>query len=149
MGTPSAGLDPYDVPDAALRAGDFSSLHQQLYFAGRAPASEQHDSAEPHQPLGNLAAEVLAAQSHRLVSVQLPDPVIGETHQDQMRAQLNKNIGNKNFLYGYYAFQRTAADTNNANSAFSTRPTALGQESIQEGQLAAPYLNQRMFAHFH
>ena len=140
----TAQTNPYDVPDAALRAGDFSSLHQQLYFAGaplqgnmipQSLISTQATALLKYFPRPNLLGS-------SIFNYQIP--VIGETHQDQMRAQLNKNIGNKNFLYGYYAFQRTAADTNN-EFGFLDKTHSLGQ-SIQANWQHR--INQRMFAHF-
>lgn len=145
----TAATNAYDVPTAAQRAGDFSSLllqnpPQQLYFAG-APLpgnmipssliSPQATSLLQYFPQPNLVGQ-------SIFNYQIP--VIGETHQDSMRAQLNKNVGNRNFLYGYYAFQRTASDTNN-EFGFLDGTRSLGQNTQANWQHR---INQRMFAHF-
>ncbi len=140
----TAQTNAYDVPTAAQRAGDFSSLPQQLYFAG-APL-----------PGNMIPASLISPQATALLkyfpqpnltgpsTFNYQIPVIGETHTDQLRAQLNKNVGNKNFLYGYYAFQRTAADTNN-EFGFLDRPRSLGQNTQANWQHR---IGQRMFEHF-
>lgn len=140
----NATTNAYDVPTAAQRAGDFSSLPQQLYFGG-APLpgniippsllSPQAASLLQYFPQPNLVGR-------SIFNYQIP--VIGETHQDALRAQLNKNVGNKNFLYGFYAFQRTASDNNN-EFGFLDGTRSLGQNAQANWQHR---FSQRLFAHF-
>ncbi len=71
-------------------------------------------------------------------------PIVGETHQDSMQTRLNKNIGNKNQLYGTFAFQRTAVDAPNL-FGFLDKTSTLGSNT----QLNWSHrVSQRMFAHF-
>jgi len=71
-------------------------------------------------------------------------PIVGETHQDSMQSRLNKTIGNKNQLYGTFAFQRTAVDTPNL-FGFLDKTSTLGSNT----QINWSHrMSQRMFAHF-
>lgn len=140
----TAQTNTYDVPTAAERAGNFSALPQQLYYKGSPLAGNQI----PASLLDPVAQALLKyfPQANFPGSSQFnyQIPLVGETHQDTMRAQLNKNIGNRNFLYGFYAFQRVASDTNN-EFAFLDRNHGLGQIVQANWQHR---FSQRLFAHF-
>jgi trimeric autotransporter adhesin len=71
-------------------------------------------------------------------------PIVGETHQDNLQTRLNKNLGNKNSLYGLFALQRQATDNPN-EFAFLDKTNTLGLNAQANWQHR---FNQRMFAHF-
>ncbi|HEX4277261.1 MAG TPA: TonB-dependent receptor, partial [Bryobacteraceae bacterium] len=70
-------------------------------------------------------------------------PVVGATHQDAMQVRLNKNIGNKNQLWGIFAFQRVATDTPNL-FGFLDKTHSLGSNTQVNWQHR---VSQRMFTH--
>ncbi len=141
----TAVTNSYLMPTAAQRDGDLTSA-APIYdpttgapFPGNViPPSRISPEATAllkFYPQPNLAGS-------SLYNFQIP--VIGETHQDALRAQLNKNIGNRNSLYGYFAFQRTAADNPN-EFGFLDKSYSLGINTQINWQHR---FNQRMFAHF-
>jgi trimeric autotransporter adhesin len=71
-------------------------------------------------------------------------PIVGETHQDNIQTRLNKNIGNKNSLYGIFALQRQATDSPNL-FGFLDKTNTLGLNAQANWQHR---FSQRMFAHF-
>ena len=71
-------------------------------------------------------------------------PIVGETHQDNLQTRLNKNIGNRNSLYGLFALQRQATDSPN-EFAFLDKTNTLGLNAQANWQHR---FSQRMFAHF-
>ena len=71
-------------------------------------------------------------------------PIVGETHQDQLQTRLNKNLGNKNSLYGFFAFQRNATDNPN-QFGFLDKFSSLG---INAQANWTHRFSQRMFSHF-
>ena len=149
----NAQTETYEVPTAAQLAGNFAGLPQLYYPQGNnrcnaTPGTSIPGNQIPVNCLDPVAQNLLKyfpqpnfTGSSRF-NYQIP--VVGETHQDQMRAQLNKNIGNRNFLYGFYGFQRAAGDTNN-EYAFLDKSHGLGQIVQANWQHR---FSQRLFAHF-
>jgi hypothetical protein len=141
----TAVTNSYLMPTAAQRSGDLSSAGPIYDPTTGAPfqgnvippsrISPQAMALLKFYPLPNLAGS-------SLYNFQIP--VIGETHQNALRAQLNKNIGNRNSLYGYFAFQKIATDNPN-EFGFLDKNTSLGINTQVNWQHR---FNQRMFAHF-
>jgi hypothetical protein len=142
----NAQTNSYLVPAEAQRTGDFSSLASPVYdpttgapFQGNiiplSRISPQARALLNYYPLPNLAGS-------SLYNFQLP--IVGETHQDSMQSRLNKNIGNKNQLYGGFAFQRTAADSPN-EFGFLDKTSTLG---ITTNANWSHRFTPRMFGHF-
>jgi trimeric autotransporter adhesin len=141
----NASTQPALVPTAAQRAGDFSLVPPVIDPLNGAPF-----------PGNSIPDSRITSQARALLSYYpLPDfsgssrynfqvPLLGVTHQDSLQSRLNKNIGNKNQLFGTFAFQRTATDT----------PTLFGfldKSNILGMTTAANWthrFNQRMFVHF-
>jgi len=141
----TAVTNSYLMPTAAQRDGDLSAAGPIYDPTTGAPfqgnvippsrISPQAAALLKFYPLPNLAGS-------SLYNFQIP--VIGETHQDALRAQLNKNIGNRNSLYGFFAFQKIAADNPN-EFGFLDKNTSLGINTQANWQHR---FNQRMFVHF-
>lgn len=140
----TAQTNSYDVPTAEERAGNFAG----------GPAIWDPTSGAPFQnnmiPLSRISPQALALMSYfpqpNLIGSSLYNyqiPIVGETHQDALRAQLNKNIGNRNNLYGYFAFQRQAVDNPN-EFGFLDKTNQLGMNTQMNWQHR---FSQRLFAH--
>jgi trimeric autotransporter adhesin len=141
----TAQTNSYLMPTDAQRNGDFS-LAAPIY---------DPTTGAPFQnnviPPSRISPQAMALLKYypepnftgsTLYNFQLP--IVGETHQDQLQTRLNKNIGNKNSLYGFFAFQRTAADSPN-EFTFLDKTNSLGINSQANWQHR---LSARMFAHF-
>ncbi|HEX4138288.1 MAG TPA: TonB-dependent receptor [Bryobacteraceae bacterium] len=141
----TAQTNSYLVPTDAQRAGDLS---------GFAPAWDPTVGAP--FPGNQIPASRISPQAQALLKF-FPEPnftgspqynfqlpIVGETHQDALNSRLNKNIGNKNSLYGFFAFQRAAVDSPN-EFAFLDKTSSLGVIAQANWQRR---LNSRMFVHF-
>jgi carboxypeptidase family protein len=84
------------VPTAAERSGDLPS--------GVVTPVTQAQSLLKLYPLPNVVGD-------SLYNYQVP--VISDTHQDALQLRLDKTLGNKNQLYGGFAFQSSRADATN------------------------------------
>jgi hypothetical protein len=141
----TAQTNSYLMPTAAQRDGDFSLAAPIYNPAAGAPfpgnqippslISPQARALLSFYPLPNLAGS-------SLYNFQIP--IVGETHQDQLQTRLNKNLGNKNSLYGFFAFQRNATDSPN-EFGFLDKTNSLGINTQANWQHR---LSTRMFAHF-
>ena len=139
----TAQTNSYLMPTEAQRDGTFSSPIYDPTNGAPFPNNQIPTSRISSQALALLnlfPSPNLAGSS--LYNFQIP--IVGETHQDQLRAQLNKNIGNRNSLYGFFAFQRQATDNPNA-FGFLDKNNQLGINTQANWQHR---FNQRMFAHF-
>jgi hypothetical protein len=136
----------YTVPTAAQRDGDFSSLATPIYNPGTgAPfpgnvippslISPQAQALLKFYPMPNLLGS-------SIYNFQIP--LLTETHTESLNARLQKNIGNRNALQGFFVSQRTATDTPN-EFAFQDRANTLGLVAQANWQHR---FNQRMFVHF-
>jgi trimeric autotransporter adhesin len=100
------------MPTAAQREGDFTSPIYEPTTGAPFPnnqiplslLSPQALKLLSYYPMPNLAGS-------SVYNFQIP--IVGESHLDALNARLQKNIGNKNFLNGFFVFQRTAADNPN------------------------------------
>jgi hypothetical protein len=135
----------YTVPTAAQRDGDFSSLATPIYNPGTgAPfpgnmippslISPQAKALLNFYPMPNLAGSIYNFQI----------PLLTETHTESLNARLQKNIGNRNSLNGFFVSQRSATDTPN-EFAFLDKGNTLGLVAQANWQHR---FNQRMFVHF-
>ncbi len=130
MRNQTASILPGLVPDAAERSGDFSNALNAagepieifnsatgLPFTGDVgPISPQAQALLNLYPLPNVGGN--SAYNYQI-------PTIGNTHQDAMQTRLDKSIGNKNQLYGRFAFQSTRSNNTNL-FGFLDRTDALG-----------------------
>lgn len=141
----TATTESYDVPTAEERAGNFAG----------GPTIWDPTNGAPFQnnaiPTSRISPQALALMNlfpaPNLLGSSVYNyqfPLVGETHQDALRAQLNKNIGNRNNLYGYFAFQRQAVDNPN-EFGFLDKTNQLGINTQANWQHR---FGQRMFAHF-
>jgi hypothetical protein len=94
------------VPMAAERSGD-------LPFGGITPVTQAQDLLKLY-PLPNVSG-------NSLYNYQVP--VITDTHQDAMQLRLDKTIGNKNQLYGGFAFQSVRSSGSNLFGFLDTTDT--------------------------
>jgi trimeric autotransporter adhesin len=135
----------YTVPTAAQREGDFSSLAAPIYNPGTgAPfpgnlippslISPQAQALLKFYPMPNLPGSLYNFQI----------PLLTETHTQSLNTRLQKNIGNKNSLNGFFVLQRTATDTPNEFAFIDKANTQgiVGQANWQHR------ISQRMFIHF-
>ena len=141
----NAQTNSYQVPTEAQRGGDFIGAPPIYDPTNRAPFDNNRI------PMSRLSPQALALLNFypmpnlagsSLYNYQLP--IVGETHQDALRAQANKNIGNRNSLYGFFAFRSTANDNPN-EFGFLDKNNSLGINTQVNWQHR---FNQRMFAHF-
>jgi trimeric autotransporter adhesin len=141
----TATTSPYLVPTEAQRSGDFSSVSPIYDPTNGAPFpgnqipstrfSPQALALLKYYPLPNF--NPTAQYNYQI-------PIEGETHQDSLQTRLNKNIGNKNQVYGMFAMQRTAVDTPN-QFGFLDKTHSLGTSSQVNW---AHRLSPRTFIHF-
>jgi hypothetical protein len=135
----------YLVPTAAQRDGDFS-LAAPIYnpttgapFPGNmippSLISPQAQALLKLYPMPNL----LGSSRYNFQI-----PIVGETHTESLNARLQKNIGNRNSLNGFFVSQRSATDTPN-EFAFLDKGNTLGLVAQANWQHR---FNQRMFVHF-
>jgi len=132
------------VPTAAQRAGDFS-LAAPIYMTNGAQfpgniippsmISPQAQALLKFFPMPNLLGS-------SIYNFQIP--LVGETHTESLNARLQKNIGNRNALNGFFVSQRSATDTPN-EFAFLDKGNTLGLVAQANWQHR---FNQRMFVHF-
>jgi hypothetical protein len=94
------------VPTAAERSGD-------LPFGGITPVTQAQDLLKLY-PLPNVSG-------NSLYNYQVP--VITDTHVDAMQSRLDKTIGNKNQLYGGFAFQSVRSSGSNLFGFLDTTDT--------------------------
>ena len=141
----TANTNSYLVPTAAQRTGDLSAFAPVYDPTTGAPFP---GNVIPANRISPQAAALLNFYPQpnfpgsTLYNYQVP--IVGETHQDSMQTRLNKNIGNKNQLWGTFAFQRTAVDAPNL-FGFLDKTSTLGSNT----QLNWSHrMSQRMFAHF-
>jgi trimeric autotransporter adhesin len=141
----TAQTNSYLMPTDAQRNGDFS-LAAPIY---------DPTTGAPFQnnviPTSRISPQAMALLRYypepnftgsALYNFQLP--IVGETHQDQLQTRLNKNIGNKNSLYGFFAFQRNATDSpNEFNFLDKTNTLGINTQANWQHRLSA-----RTFAHF-
>jgi hypothetical protein len=138
--TTTAGLMPTD----AERAGDFSAF-APVYnpqtgapFPGnQIPASQISPQA---QALLKFYPEPNFTGSTRY-NYQIP--ILTPQHVDGLQSRVNKNIGNKNQVYGNFAFQRVAND-NQSLFGFVDRTHIFGMTVAANWQHR---VSQRMFIH--
>ena len=126
-------VQPALVPDLAERQGDFShELNPRgqpvqifnpatgLPFPGNmVPISPQA------QALLNLYPKPNVSGNPRY---NFQTPVISNTHQDALQSRVDKTIGQKDHLYGNFAFQSTRADSPNL-FGFVDQSSALGMNT--------------------
>jgi trimeric autotransporter adhesin len=94
------------VPTAAERSGD-------LPFGGVTPVTQAQDLLKLY-PLPNVSG-------NSLYNYQVP--VITDTHQDAMQLRLDKTIGNRNQLYGGFAFGSVRSSGSNLFGFLDTTDT--------------------------
>jgi trimeric autotransporter adhesin len=94
------------VPTAAARSGD-------LPFGSVTPVTQAQDLLKLY-PLPNVSG-------NSLYNYQVP--VITDTHQDALQLRLDKTIGNKNQLYGGFAFQSVRSSGSNLFGFVDTTDT--------------------------
>ena len=118
----TANTNPYTMPTEAQRNGDFS---QTLNAFGKSVQIVDPLNGLPF-PNNAIPASRISPQALALLQYypspnftgryNYQIPIVGNTHQDQLQARVNKQIGRKNGLSGEFAFQSNR--TNNPN-AFS------------------------------
>jgi hypothetical protein len=140
----NAKATPGLMPTAAERTGDFSAF------------SPVYDPLTGAPFVGNqIPVSRFSPQALALLKF-YPDPnftgstrynyqipIVSPTHVDGLQSRLNKNIGNKNQLYGSFAFQRSATDSENL-FGFIDRTHSLGINVAANWQHR---ISQRMFIH--
>ena len=141
--TAGNATNTYTVPTAAQRNGDFSQA-APIYMTNGAQfpgniippslISPQAQALLKFYPMPNLAGSIYNFQL----------PLVGETHTESLNARLQKNIGNRNSLNGFFVAQRSATDTPNEFS-FLDKGNTLGLVAQANWQHR---FNQRMFVHF-
>jgi hypothetical protein len=98
---------PALVPTLAQRNGNFTNTIYNpatgLPYAGSVPISPQAQALLNLYPLPNVTGNVYNYEV----------PVLSHTHQDAMQSRLDKTFGQRNQVYGGFAFQSTRS--NNVN----------------------------------
>jgi len=141
----TAQTQSYLVPTADQRAGDLAGYPTAFDPTNGAPfAGNVIPSSRISQQALGLLNFYPAPNFHGSSQYNYQIPIVGETHQDQLRAQLNKNIGNRNNIFGFYAFQRQAMDNPN-EFGFLDKTSTLGMNTQVNWQHR---MGQRMFVHF-
>ncbi len=100
------------MPTLAERNGVFSNpildpLTGSPFPSNTIPQSRISPQAQPllrFYPLPNFAAD--SRYNYQI-------PIVSPTHQDALQSRLNQTLGNKNQIYGGFAFQNTREDTPN------------------------------------
>jgi len=106
-----ATTDPALVPTLAQRNGVFTNntIYNPatgLPYAGNVPISPQAQALLNLYPLPNVTGNP-SGYNYEV-------PVLSHTHQDAMQSRLDKTFGQRNQVYGGFAFQSTRSN-NNAN----------------------------------
>ena len=108
-----ASILPSLMPTAAQRSGIFTG--ETIYnpatglpYAGNVPISPQAQALLNLYPLPNITNN--PAYNYEI-------PTLTKTHQDAMQTRLDKTFGQRNQVYGQFAFQSTR--TNNNASVFN------------------------------
>jgi outer membrane receptor protein involved in Fe transport len=136
----TAGLMPTD----AQRNGDFSAFAPVYDPLTGAPFSGNQIPASRFSPQAQALLKYYPEPNFTgstLYNYQVP--IVTPMHSDGLQSRLNKNIGNKNQLYGNFAFQRIATDNQNLFE-FIDRTHSLGLTGSVNWQHR---ISQRMFIH--
>jgi hypothetical protein len=126
--TTDATTYPYLLPTTAQRNGDLSGAGVNIYApkAGLSAACLAAGVTPGQQFAGNvIPAPCISPAAVRLLKLYpTPNvttdprynyqvPLTNDSHTDQFRTFVNKNIGNKNFLNGNFSWQSTRTGDNN------------------------------------
>lgn len=132
------------MPTAAERAGDFSAFAPVYDPLTGAPF------AGNQIPISRFSPQALALLNFYpspnftgSTRYNYQIPIVTPSHVDGLQSRLNKNIGNKNQVYGNFAFQRTANDNQNL-FGFVDRTHVFGMTVAANWQHR---VSQRMFIH--
>jgi hypothetical protein len=141
----TATTNSYLMPTPAQRTGDFSNQPPVYDPDTRAPFPNNIIPSNRFSPQALALLKYYPLPNFNATSqFNYQIPLVNESHQDSLQVRLNKNIKNKDQVYGTFAFQSTRLDTPNVFN-FLDKTSSLG---INTQVNWSHRMSPRTFLHF-